>query len=46
LLACIYTNNTHLLPALIYKGESYDLQDSWVEDLGDDIAYFAASENN
>ena len=43
LLACIC--GTHLPPALIYKGESHDLQDCWVDDLGDDTAYFAASNN-
>jgi hypothetical protein len=45
LLACICADGTHLPPALIYKGESHDLQVSWVEDLGDDTAYFAASSN-
>ena len=38
-------NGTHLPPALIYKGESHDLQDSWVDDLGNDTAYFTASNN-
>lgn len=35
-----------LPPALIYKGESADLHDSWVEDfLETDEAYFATSSN-
>ena len=45
LLAYICADGTHLPPALIYKGELHNLQDSWVEDLGDDTAYFAASDN-
>jgi hypothetical protein len=45
LLACICADGSHLPPSLIYKGISHDLQDSWVEDLGDDTTYFAASKN-
>jgi hypothetical protein len=45
LLACICADGTALPPALIYTGESHDLQDTWVEDLGDETAYFAASDN-
>jgi hypothetical protein len=45
LLACICADNTHLPPALIYKGASHDLQDSWVEDIGEDTVYFASSDN-
>jgi hypothetical protein len=45
LLACICANGTSLPPSLIYKGTSYDLQSSWVEDLGDETAYFASSNN-
>jgi hypothetical protein len=45
LLACICADGTTLPPALIYQGESHDLQDTWVEDLGNEIAYFAASDN-
>ncbi len=46
LLACICADETAIPPALIYKGESFDLQDTWVEDFkpGDE-AYFAASTN-
>jgi hypothetical protein len=33
LLATIYANGTKILPALIYKGTSGNLQDSWLEDL-------------
>ena len=28
---------------LIYQGKSGNLRDSWVEDVGDDIGYFAAT---
>jgi hypothetical protein len=44
LLACVSAVGKRLPPALIYKGESSDLQDSWVEDLqiGDE-AYFGSS---
>jgi len=45
LLACICANSTKLPPSLIYKGESHDLQDSWLDDLGSDKAYFAATAN-
>jgi hypothetical protein len=44
LLACICADGTSIPPALIYKGKSGDLQNSWVEDIEDsDQAYFAAS---
>ena len=33
LLACVSADGKSLPPALIYKGMSHDLQDSWVEDL-------------
>ena len=46
LLACICADGTKLPPSLIYKGESHDLQDSWLEDLGSETAYFAASDND
>jgi hypothetical protein len=46
LLACICADGTKLPPALIYKGESAGLLDSWVADFSDgDEAYFAASSN-
>lgn len=46
LLACICADQTYLPPALIYKGESYDLQDSWLEDFAEgEEAFFATSEN-
>ena len=46
LLACISADGSFLPPALIYKGESYDLRDSWIEDLDKkEEAYFAASKN-
>src|SRR5271170_5668291 len=46
LLACICADGTKLPPALIYKGESADLLDSWVADFSaGDEAYFAATSN-
>ena len=46
LLACISADGKAIPPALIYKGESYDLQNTWVDDLDEsDEAYFAASTN-
>ena len=45
LLVCICANSTKLPPSLIYKRESHNLQDSWLDDLGSDTAYFAASTN-
>ena len=45
LLACICADGSWLPPSLIYQGESHDLQSSWVEELGSEIAYFAASDN-
>lgn len=47
LLASICGDYTHLPPALIYKGESKDLQDSWLEDFdhSSEVAFFASTEN-
>jgi len=45
LLACICADGTMIPPALIYQGKSHDLQSSWLEDLGEDTTYFAASDN-
>jgi hypothetical protein len=46
LLSGVCADGTYLPPALIYKGESNDLQNSWVADLEqDEEAYFAASNN-
>jgi hypothetical protein len=46
LLACICSDGSKLPPALIYKGESADLMDSWVADFTEeDQAYFAVSSN-
>jgi DDE superfamily endonuclease len=45
LLACICADGSFLPPALIYKGASHDLNDSWLEDVGEDTVYFAATEN-
>src|SRR4030081_1456474 len=45
LIASICADGTWVPPALIYKGESHDLQDSWLEDFDDtkDCAFFASS---
>jgi hypothetical protein len=45
LLVCICTDDSFLPLSLIYQGTSHDLQDSWVDELGSEIAYFAASDN-
>jgi hypothetical protein len=47
LVACVGADGSHLPPALIYKGESHDLQDSWLEDFdhSKELAYFASTEN-
>lgn len=46
LLAADCADGSSIPPALIYKGESRDLQDTWLEDFGEDqLAYFAASAN-
>jgi DDE superfamily endonuclease len=46
LLASICADGTTLPPALIYKGASGDLQDTWMEDLGEkEQAFFASSTN-
>jgi len=45
LLACICADSTFLPLALIYKGASHDLNDSWLEDVGETTAYFAATAN-
>ncbi|PMD23339.1 hypothetical protein NA56DRAFT_669887 [Hyaloscypha hepaticicola] len=46
LLASICTDGTALPPALIYKGASGDLQDTWLKDLNEkQHAYFASSTN-
>jgi len=46
LMACICADGTSLPVSLIYKGESHDLQDSWVDQIEDsDEVFFAASAN-
>jgi len=46
LLASICADGTALPPALIYKGASGDLQDTWLEDINEkDQAFFASSAN-
>jgi hypothetical protein len=45
LLAAICADLTPLPAALIYRGKSLDLMDTWLDDLNEeDIAYFATSE--
>ena len=43
LLAAIYAIAIKIPPVLIYQGGSGDLQNSWVEDVSDDIVYFVAT---
>ena len=46
MLAAICADGTKILPALIYKGTSGDLQDSWLEDLKKkQYAFFALLAN-
>ena len=43
LLACVSAIGKALPPALIYKGESHDLRDSWLDELTvNDMAYFGS----
>ncbi|EED11969.1 conserved hypothetical protein [Talaromyces stipitatus ATCC 10500] len=46
LIACICANGIAIPPALIYQGESGDLQDTWLKDFDGsrEKAYFATSE--
>jgi hypothetical protein len=46
LLAAIIAIGRKLPPALIYQGKSYNLQSTWIEDVGPkDQLYFASSSN-
>jgi hypothetical protein len=46
LLAAIVAIGRKISPALIYKGESYDLQSTWIEDVKpEDQVFFASSSN-
>ena len=46
LLACISVIRHALPPALIYQGNSFDLQDTWVDEVGvNDEAHFASLYN-
>ena len=46
LLACISAIGIALPPALIYKGDSGDIQSSWIEDwVPENLAHFAISAN-
>ena len=46
LIAAICIDGSHIPPALIYKGKSHDLQDTWLDDFdhSKETAYFASSE--
>jgi DDE superfamily endonuclease/Tc5 transposase DNA-binding domain len=47
LIASICADGSHLPPALIYQGESYDLQDTWLDEFDHSAhhAFFAWSKN-
>jgi hypothetical protein len=46
LIACCSAIGNALLPTLLYKGESGDLQNTWVEDLQpEDDVFFGSSKN-
>ena len=40
LVTSICIDGTSLLLGLVYKGESHDLQSLWLDELGNDKAYF------
>ena len=44
LVACVQATGSYIPPLLIYQGQSHDLLDTWVQDVNDTEAYFAASE--
>ncbi len=43
LLAAICVVSATIPPSLIYQGESGDLRNTWVDDIGQDTVYFAAT---
>ena len=47
LIAAIGADGSHLPPALIYQGESYDLQNTWLDEFNTSTqyAFFASSKN-
>jgi hypothetical protein len=45
LLAIIYADSTKILPALIYKGKTNFLQDTWTIDMREKEVYFSVSTN-
>ena len=47
LIAAVCADYSYLPPALIYKGESKDFQDTWLEDFdhSSEVAFFASTEN-
>ena len=42
-LATISATGEKLPPVLLYQGKSHDLQDTWVDELRDDICFFGAT---
>ena len=46
LIASISAAPAYIPPALIYQGESHDLQDTWLDDFDDskELTFFASSE--
>jgi hypothetical protein len=46
LIACVSALSKVVPPTLLYKGQSKDLQDTWVDDLTDsDDIYFGSTQN-
>ena len=43
LLATISATGEKLPPVLLYQGKSHDLQDTWADELRDDICFFGAT---
>jgi hypothetical protein len=46
LMACISAIGKKIPAALIYTGESFDLRDTWVQDLKDQDDFFFGSSSN
>jgi hypothetical protein len=46
LLACVSAIGKAIPATLLYKGESHDLQDTWVEDLEDSDDFFFGTSSN
>lgn len=43
LLTVVYAIEIKISPVFLYQRESGDLRDSWAENIGDDLIYFAAT---